>query len=418
MENIKGYRWRICGLLFFATTINYIDRQIISILAPQLQELFSWTEKDYGYIIMAFQVAYALGLLITGRFLDKFGVRIGFSIAIFVWSIAAAAHAFASSVIGFAAARFGLALGESANFPASIKTVTEWFPKKERALATGIFNSGSTIGAIIAPLLIPFLVVHFGWQSAFIITGLLGIVWLFFWLPIYKAPKETTVLSKEEYAYIHSDNEPEPKSSIPWLKLLTYRQTIGICLCRFLTDAVWWFFLYWLPKYLSSEHGLDIQGFTIPLIIIYVFSSIGGIGGGWLSSHFIKIGKSVDYARKTSILIMALMVVPIFFLSYFSNLWIAIILISMATAAHQGWASNIFTVVSDIYPKNAVGSVTGLAGFSGAVGGIIFAPLVGWVLDATGSYHIVFAYASLSYLLVWTILKLFIPKIQPIELKD
>jgi ACS family hexuronate transporter-like MFS transporter len=415
---MKAYRWRICGLLFFATTINYIDRQIISILAPQLQDIFHWTEKDYGYIIMAFQIAYALGLLITGRFLDKFGVKWGYSIAIFVWSLAASAHALASSVMGFIFARFGLALGESGNFPAAIKTVSEWFPVKERALAAGIFNSGSTVGAIIAPLLVPFLAVTFGWQSAFIFTGLLGIFWLFFWLPVYKPPEKTRNLSKSELDYICSDNETTDKVSIPWLKLLTYRQTIGICLCRFLTDAVWWFFLYWLPKYLNTEHGLNIQQLGLPLIIIYLFSSIGGIGGGWLSSHFLKTGRSVDFARKTTVLIMALMVVPVFFLSYFSNLWIAILLISMATAAHQGWASNIFTIVSDIYPKNAVGSVSGLAGFAGAVGGIIFAPLVGFILDTTGSYYIVFAYASLSYLLVWSILKIFIPRIAPINLKE
>ena len=414
---MKAYRWRICGLLFFATTVNYIDRQVIGILAPDLQEIFHWTETDYGYIIMAFQIAYALGLLVAGRFLDKFGVRWGYSIAIFVWSIAAACHAMASSVFGFILARFGLALGESGNFPAAIKTVSEWFPVKERALAAGIFNSGSTVGAIIAPLLVPFLALTFGWQSAFIVTGLFGILWLFFWIPVYRPPEKTCHLSKEELAYIRSDHAPEKSVSIPWLQLLTYRQTVGICLCRFLTDAVWWFFLYWLPKYLNTQHGLDIQQLGFSLIIIYTVSSIGGIGGGWLSSYFIKIGKSVDYARKTTVLIMALMVVPIFSLSYFSNLWIAVMLISLATAAHQGWASNIFTIVSDIYPKNAVGSVSGLAGFAGAIGGIIFAPLVGIVLDATGSYYFVFAYASLSYLLVWLILKIFIPKITPIQLK-
>lgn len=415
---MKNYRWRICGLLFFATTINYIDRQVISILAPELQEIFNWTEKDYGYIIMCFQIAYALGLLFTGRFLDKFGVKIGYSLAILVWSLAAGAHALASSVIGFAAARFGLALGESANFPAAIKAVSEWFPKKERALATGIFNSGSTIGAILAPLLIPFLAIHFGWKSAFIVTGLLGIIWLLFWIPFYKSPKQAVNLSKEELEHIESDQEPENKVSIPWAKLLTYKQTIGICLGRFVTDPIWWFFLYWLPKYLNTQHGLDIQGMGLPLIIIYTVSSVGGIGGGWLSSYFIKKGKSIDFARKTTILIVALLVVPIFSLSYFSNLWLAIILISFAAAAHQGWASNIFTVVSDIYPKNAVGSVTGLAGFAGALGGIIFSPLVGFILEYTQSYYIVFAIASCAYLLAWLFLKIFIKKIEPIKLKE
>jgi ACS family hexuronate transporter-like MFS transporter len=410
-----NYRWRICGLLFFATTINYIDRQVISLLAPQLQEIFDWSEKDYGYIIMAFQIAYAIGLLITGNFLDKFGVRIGYSIAMFVWSIAAGAHAFASTVITFASARFGLALGESANFPAAIKTVSEWFPKKERAFSTGIFNSGSTIGAIIAPVLIPFLAVTFGWQSAFLLTGLLGIIWLFFWIPIYKSPGKAAKLSTEELQYIRSDKEIETSVFIPWLKLLTYRQTTGICLGRFVTDPIWWFFLYWLPKYLNAKHGLDIQGLGLPIVIIYLVSSVGGIGGGWLSSYFIKIGKSVDFARKTTILIFALLAVPVFLLSYFSNLWLAVALISLATSAHQAWASNIFTVVSDIYPKNAVGSVTGLAGFSGAIGGIIFSPLVGLILDRTGSYFVVFSIAGCAYLLAWLCLKIFIPKIEPMD---
>ena len=418
MKHIGTYRWRICGLLFFATTMNYIDRQVIGILAPQLQEIFRWSEQDYGYIIMAFQIAYALGLLITGRFLDKFGVRIGYAVAVAIWSAAAGAHALASSVISFAAARFGLALGESANFPAAIKTVTEWFPKKERAYATGIFNSGSTIGAILAPILVPWLAIHWGWQWAFIITGLLGFVWLIFWLPFYHQPREAKGLTKVELDHIESDNEPEVKVSIPWVKLLTYRQTIGICLGRFITDPIWWFFLYWLPKYLNTEHGIDLQAIGVPLIIIYALSSAGGIGGGWLSSQFIKSGRSVDYARKTSILIVALMVVPIFFLSYFSNLWIAIVLISLAAAAHQGWASNIFTVVSDIYPKKVVGSMTGLAGFSGAIGGIVFAPLVGFILNATHSYYLVFAIASCAYLLAWGFLKVFIPKIEPLKMED
>jgi ACS family hexuronate transporter-like MFS transporter len=408
------YRWTICGLLFFATTINYIDRQVLSILAPHLQSVFGWNEKDYGYIIMAFQIAYAVGLLFAGRMLDRFGVRIGYSIAMVVWSLSAASHALASSVISFASARFGLALGESANFPAAIKTVAEWFPKKERALATGIFNSGSTVGAIVAPLLIPFLAVTFGWQAAFIATGALGFIWLVFWLLFYKKPEKAA--SPKELAHIQSDKEPEQSgSSIPWLKLLAHKQTLGICIGRFLTDPIWWFFMYWLPKYLSEQLGLNLQGMGIPLIIIYTMSSVGGIGGGWLSSHFIKRGKSIDYARKTSILIVALMVMPVFLLSWIPSLALAIVFLSMATAAHQGWASNIYTIVSDIYPKSAIGSMTGLTSFAGAIGGIIFSPLVGWILQTTGNYQIIFAIASVAYLLAWLSLKIFIPKIEPIK---
>jgi ACS family hexuronate transporter-like MFS transporter len=409
------YRWTICGLLFFATTINYIDRQVLSILAPFLQTEFGWSEKDYGYIVMAFQIAYAIGLLFTGRFLDKFGVRIGYSIAMVVWSLAAASHALASSVLSFASARFGLALGESANFPAAIKTVAEWFPKKERALATGLFNSGSTVGAIIAPLLIPFLAVTFGWQSEFIATGMLGFIWLFFWILFYKTPEKAA--SEKELAHILSDKEPvQTVSSVPWKKLLLHKQTLGICIGRFLTDPIWWFFMYWLPKYLSEQLGLGLQGLGLPLIIIYTMCSVGGIGGGWLSSYFIKSGKSIDFARKTTILILALMALPVILLSWFPSLATAIVFISMATAAHNGWASNIYTVVSDIYPKNAIGSMTGLTSFAGAIGGIIFAPLVGWILQSTGNYQIVFSIASVAYLLAWLSLKIFVPKIEPLKI--
>ena len=409
----NNYRWTVCVLLFFATTINYIDRQVLSILAPKLQVLFDWSEADYGYIVMAFQIAYAIGLLFTGRFLDRFGVRIGYTIAMAVWSLAAAGHALASSIIGFAMARFGLALGESANFPAAVKAVAEWFPKKERAFATGLFNSGSTIGAIIGPLLIPFLYIKFGWQAAFIVTGLFGFVWIVFWLWGYHSPEKKA--AREELLHILSDNEPEKSVPVSWAQLLKHKQTLGICLGRFLTDPVWWFFLYWLPKYLSGPLGVDIQGLRIPLIIIYTLSSVGGIGGGWLSSFFIKRGKSIDFARKTTILIVAFLVVPVFLLSYFPSLVLAVALIGLAAAAHQGWSSNIFTVVSDIFPKSMVGSMVGLTGFAGAIGGILFAPAVGWILELTGNYQIIFAFASIAYLLAWLSLKVFVPKIEPIK---
>jgi ACS family hexuronate transporter-like MFS transporter len=408
------YRWTICGLLFFATTINYIDRQVLSILAPQLQILFGWSEKDYGYIVMAFQIAYAVGLLFTGRFLDRFGVRIGYTLAMVVWSFAAAGHALASSVITFATARFGLALGESANFPAAVKTVAEWFPKKERALATGLFNSGSTVGAIVAPLLIPTLCIAFGWQAAFIVTGLLGFVWIVFWLWGYRTPEKKA--TREELLHILSDNEPGAQTSIPWRQLLRHRQTLGICIGRFVTDPIWWFFLNWLPKYLSGPLGVDLQGLGIPLIIIYTLSSVGGIGGGWLSSFFIKRGKSIDFARKTTILIVAFLVMPVFLLLYFPSLVLAVALIGLATAAHQAWASNIYTVVSDIFPKSMVASMVGLTGFAGALGGILFAPAVGWTLELTGSYRLIFALAALAYLVAWLALKMFIPKIEPIKI--
>lgn len=412
----NNYRWSICGLVFFATTINYIDRQVLSILAPHLQVVLGWSEKDYGYIVMAFQIAYAVGLLFTGRFLDKFGVRIGYSIAMVVWSIAAGCHSLASSVISFATARFGLALGESANFPAAVKTVTEWFPKKERALATGLFNSGSTVGAILAPALIPYLCITFGWQSAFIFTGLLGFIWLVFWWFGYKKPEEKA--SEKELIHILSDNEPEKVAVIPWLSLLKHRQTIGICIGRFVTDPIWWFFLNWLPKYLSGQLGVDLRGLGLPLIIIYTVSSIGGIGGGWLSSFLIRKGKSNDYARKTTILIAACMVLPVWLLVYFPSLPLAIVIISLATAAHQGWASNIYKIVSDIFPKNVVGSMIGLTSFAGAVGGIIFAPTVGWILELTGNYQIIFFIAGVAYFVAYLSLKIFVPEIKAIKTEN
>jgi len=394
----ENYRWTICGLLFFATTINFIDRQVLSILAPHLQSVFNWSEAEYGYIVTAFQVAYALGLLFAGMFIDRFGVRIGYSVAMAVWSLSAAGHALASAVMSFASARFCLALGESANFPAAVKTVAEWFPKKERALATGVFNAGSTVGVIISPILIPWLAVSFGWQSAFVFAGALGFVWLFFWLLLYRTPEKRD-LEKD----VRSEDKPS------WKQLLRDRRTFGICIGRFVTDPIWWFFLFWLPKYLHEQFGLDLQSFGIPLIIIYLMSSLGGIGGGWLSSFFIRRGKSIDFARKTTILIAALMVVPVITLAWLPSLVGAILFIGLATAGHQAWGANIYTVVSDVYPKSAVGSVVGLTSFAGAVGGVLFSPLVGWILQLTGSYIIIFVIASVAYLAAWLALKIFTP---------
>ncbi|MDR0757715.1 MAG: MFS transporter [Tannerella sp.] len=409
----RSYRWTICSLLFFGTTINFIDRQVLSILAPQLQTVFHWNEADYGYIVMAFQIAYAAGLLFTGRFLDRFGVRLGYSIAMIFWSLSAAGHALASSVMSFASARFCLALGESANFPAAIKAVAEWFPKRERAFATGLFNTGATVGVLVSPVLVPWFALHFGWQSAFIFAGILGMVWLFFWLLLYGHPVGKA--SAEELEHIRSDSAGEEKQDIPWRQLFRYRQTLGICIGRFVTDPIWWFFLFWLPKYLHGQFGLDIGSFGLPLIIIYTMSSAGGIGGGWLSSWFIRRGRSVDFARKTTILIAALTVMPVVLLAWYPSLIAAIVLISLATAAHQAWGANIYTVVSDIYPKRTVGSVTGLTSFAGAVGGILFSPAVGWILEATNSYFIIFMIAGVAYFAAWLSLKCFVP-VKPLNI--
>jgi MFS transporter, ACS family, hexuronate transporter len=407
-EKVGTYRWRIIALLFFATTINYIDRQIIGILAPQLQSLFNWTEKDYSYIIMGFQLAYAIGLVTTGGILDKIGTKIGYAFAIAIWSLSGMFHAVAKTVLSFVIARFTLGFGESANFPAAIKTVTEWFPRSERALATGVFNSGSSIGAIITPLIVPLIALNFGWQSAFILTGGLGIVWLLFWIPFYKNPKFNKRLTATERDFILQDND-ESTEKVRWKKIFPHKQTLGICLARFVTDPIWWFFLFWLPKFLFKSYGIDLSTIGLPLFVIYTVSIGGAIAGGWISSFFIKNGKNPVASRKLAILLSALLVIPIFFASQASNIWIAVVLISFAVAGHQAYASNIFTIVSDVYPKNAIGSMIGLSGFAGAIGGILFAGAVGWILDKTGSYYVIFGIASLAYLICWLMLVLFVP---------
>lgn len=413
----QSYRWRILALLFFATTINYIDRQVIGLLKPFISSELGWSEIDYGHIVTAFQVAYAIGLITTGRFLDKFGTRIGYMWAIIIWSIAGIAHSAARGVVGFAAARFTLGLGESANFPAAVKSVAEWFPKKERAFATGLFNAGSTIGAIIAPIIVTAISLSLGWKWAFIITGSLGFIWLLFWIAWYRVPEKHPKISKEELLYINQDEiDTDIKKRMKWIDLIRLKQTMAICSTRFLSDWVWWFFLFWIPDYLHKAYGINMKEVVLPLIFIYSVSSIGGIGGGWLSSRFISSGKSIDYARKTSILICALIILPVMLVSQTHHLWTAVILISLAAAGHQGWASNIFTIISDIYPKHSVGTMTGLSGFAGAVGGALSASFVGLILDKTGSYFLIFLIASSVYLLNWLILTLFIKEIKPLKL--
>ncbi len=404
-----NYRWRIVVLLFFATTINYIDRQVLGILAPQLQSQFGWSEADYSYIIMAFQAAYAIGLISMGTLLDKIGTRWGLIISVSLLSLAGMFHAAASSVIAFVTARFGLGIGASANFPAAVKTIAEWFPKKERAMATGLFNSGSNTGAILTPLIIPLVAVQWGWQWAFTGAGALGFVWLVFWILTYRKPEENKKLSSEELEYILQDGKEEETKKLPWKTILSYKQTWGICLARFLTDPVWWFFLFWLPKYLHSTYHIDLMHIGLPLIIVYVVSIGGSVFGGWFSSFLIRRGKNTLKARKTTIFLMAVLVIPIFFTSLISNMWVAVALVSMAAFAHQGYAANIFTIVSDIYPKNAVGTMSGLSGFAGAIGGVLFAGGVGWILEITGSYYVIFGIASVAYLLCWMFLKLLVP---------
>jgi ACS family hexuronate transporter-like MFS transporter len=412
-----NYRWRILALIFFATTINYIDRQVIGILKPFISDELGWGEADYGYIVTAFQIAYAIGLVTTGKFLDKYGTRLGYLWAMVAWSIAGMAHAAARSVAGFVVARFALGIGQSANFPAAVKSVAEWFPKKERALAAGLFNSGSTMGAILAPVIVSAITLAMGWQWAFIITGALGFVWLLFWLAWYQAPEKHPKVSKAEIAHILQDeSEGESTKDIRWLELFKYKQTFAICFTRLISDWVWWFFLFWIPDFLSKMHGVNIKEVVLPLIIIYTVSVVGGIAGGWISSAFMKAGRTIDYSRKATILMCALIVLPVMLVSQTANLWLAVVLIAFAAAGHQGWASNIFTIVSDIYPKKAVGSMMGLSGFTGAVGGALSATFVGLLLETTGSYFLIFLVASSVYIINWLILKFSIKQIQPIDI--
>jgi ACS family hexuronate transporter-like MFS transporter len=415
--DVQGrYRWTICALLFFATTINYIDRQILGLLAPLLQSEIKWSESEYGLIVTAFQGAYALGLLVFGWFIDKYGTKIGYTVSIAWWSIAAMAHALAKTPLGFGVARAGLGLSESGNFPAAIKAVAEWFPKKERALATGIFNSGANIGAVAAPAVVPWLTVTYGWQAAFVVTGALGFIWMVFWLMLYDKPERHKKVSKSELEYILSDPADLSSEKVPWLKLLKYRQTWAFVLGKFMTDPIWWFYLYWLPKFLNKTYDLSILDLGLPLIAIYTMTSVGSIGGGWLSSRFIKGGMAVNRSRKLAMLICALCVVPIVFASQAGNLWVAVGLIGLAAASHQGWSANIFTTASDMFPKKAVGSVVGLGGMAGSVGGMVFSASAGYILEWTGSYLSLFIISGSAYLIALGLMQLLTAKARPVDL--
>lgn len=409
-------RWTIVALIFFATTINYIDRQVIGILAPYLQKEIGWNEIEYGYIVTAFTAAYAIGLLIIGRIIDLVGTKNGYATILTGWSFAAIGHALASSVMGFGIARFALGLFEAGNFPAAIKTVAEWFPKKERALATGIFNAGSNVGAVVAPLAVPWIVITWGWQEAFIFTGAIGLIWLLFWYLLYEKPEKHRKLSKTELDYVQSD-PPDTEVKIPWKQLFKYRETWAFAIGKLLTDPAWWFYLYWIPSFLNKNYGITLDKIGIPLIIIYIIADVGSIGGGWLSSSFIKHGWTINKGRKVAMLICAVIVVPIVFASGASSVWIAVALLSLATAAHQGWSANLFTIVSDMFPRKAVASVVGLGGMFGAIGGMLIATAAGFILEYTGSYLILFVIAGSLYLLALFIINLLVPDIKEIEMK-
>jgi ACS family hexuronate transporter-like MFS transporter len=411
-----GFRWTVCGLIFAATTINYMDRQVLGLLAPILEKDLGWSEMEYARIVMAFQAAYAIGLLGFGRLIDWIGTRHGYALSIFAWSLAAMAHALARGVLGFGAARFALGLGEAGNFPAAVKAVTEWFPRRERALATGVFNSGSNVGAILAPLVVPWLTLHYGWQMAFIVLGATGFVWLIFWYWLYALPAESVYVSPEELQHIQSD-PPEPaQQKISWTALLRFRQTWAFVVGMSLSAPIWWFYLYWLPKFLHKQYGLDLATLGPPLVVIYTMTTVGSIAGGWLSGSLIKRGWSVNASRKTALLICALAVVPVVFAAQASNLWVATCLIGLAASAHQGWAANLFTLVSDLFPKQAVASVVGLGGMFGSLSALAFSQSAGYILQTTGSYWTLFVIAGSAYLVAFVIMHLLIPNMKPAEI--
>jgi MFS transporter, ACS family, hexuronate transporter len=412
---VGNLRWTICALLFFAATINYLDRQVIATLKDTLQTAGVWDEIGYSWVVFAFQAAYAIGLLITGRIMDWLGTRKGFSLSVLIWSVAAMAHALASTVAGFSFARFALGLGEAGNFPASIKTVAEWFPRKERALATGIFNAGTNVGVLVAAVTVPWLTLSYGWRWTFVITGLTGFVWLILWLAFYRRLEEHPRLSNAERDYIRSD-PAEPQVKVPWRRLLPYRQTWAFAIGKFLTDPIWWIYLFWLPDFLNKSYGINLKNIGLPLVIVYLIADAGSVAGGWLSSSLIKRGMAVNRARKIAMLVCALAVVPVVFAAKASNVWIAVLLVGLAAGAHQGWSANIFTTVSDMFPRQAVGSVVGIGGMAGAIGGMLISKVVGYILHASGSYVPIFIIAGSAYLIALAIIHLLAPKLDPVPL--
>ncbi len=417
-EKIGGYRWTICALLFFATTINYIDRQVLGILAPTLQRELGWNEVDYAAIASWFTLAYALGYLVAGRLMDGFGVRKGFAGSIIIWSVSAVLHAVVTTTGGFSAVRFALGLGESGNFPGAIKTVAEWFPARERAFATGIFNAGSNIGAILTPLIVPWIAVNWGWRAAFLITGALGFLWLFAWLAIYRKPEENARVSAGELAHIRSD-AAESGEPVSWGTLLRHRQTWAFVVGKLLTDPVWWFYLFWLPKFLDARYGIKLSSLAAPLVVIYLVADAGSVGGGWLSSPLMKRGWSLNRARKTALLIPALLIVPTMLAPNAGGLWMSVALVSVAAASHQWWSANLFTLSSDMFPRRAVGSVVGIGGFAGAAGGFFFQRATGYILQSNGNnYTPVFVCCGLAYVLALAIIQLLAPRLEPIDLGE
>ena len=409
-------RWLICGLLFFAASVNYMDRQVIGLLKPTLQAQLGWTEEGYSNIVVAFQLAYGSSLLFIGKLTDRIGTRKGFSLAVLFWSISAMAHAGARSVLQFAVARFSLGIGEAGSFPASIKAVAEWFPKKERALATGIFNSGTNVGAIVTPLVVPWLTLRFGWQMAFIATGAFGLLWIVAWLAVYRRPEESSLVSPSELALIQSDPEQATVIAVPWRTMLRLRQAWAVGLGKFFTDPIWFVYLFWMPDFLSRNLKLDLKGMALPLFVIYSGASVGSIGGGWLSSSLIKRGWAVNRSRKTAMLVCALAVTPIMLAARTTDPWVAVGLIALAAGAHQGWSANIYTLASDMFPRGAVASVVGFGTLLGTISGMFISKMVGYILQTTGSYVPVFVLAGTAYLIALGFVQALAPRLDRAQL--
>jgi len=414
-------RWTICAMLFAATSINYMDRQVLSLLKPTLMHDFGhggigMTEVGYGYITAAFQVAYALGLILAGRFVDKVGTRIGYMCVMAVWSLSAMGHALVNSMFQFAIARVFLGLGESGNFPAAIKTVAEWFPQSERSLATGIFNSGANLGAILAPFLVPWVALHYGWHLAFLITGFFSGAWILLWFIKYRKPSDHPTLTGAELRHIYREAAAQMGPSAPWSKLLGYRQTWAFAIGKLLTDPIWWFFLFWLPDFFNKNYNLDLKHIGMPLIIVYTASSVGSVGGGWLPSLFRRLGFSASKSRLSAMFVCACAVVPIILVNFFHSEWVAIALLSLAAAAHQGWSANIFTTASDMFPRSAVGSVTGIGGMAGSAAASLSAVVIGYVLQLTHSnYAVLFTICASSYLVALLIIVILAPGLRKVE---
>lgn len=396
-----SFRWIICALLLLGTTKNYMDRQILGVLKDTLQHALGWNEIDYSNLVFAFQAAYAIGLLLVGRFIDRVGTRLGYAAAMIFWSFASIGHAFAHSLTDFIAARFALGLGESAVFPASIKSVAEWFPAEERALATGIFNAGTNIGAILTPLTIPWITIRWGWRAGFVFTGSLGFAWVLLWLLLYRKP-----------------GTPQAQARVKWMGLLSHRQTWAFVAGKFMTDPIWWFYLFWIPDFLQRKHSLKLTQIVVPIVVIYLISDVGSVAGGWFSFVLIQRGKTVNAARKIAMLVCAVCVLPIIYAYRASGLWTAVLLIGLAAAAHQGFSCNLFTLSSDMFPSSAVGSVVGIGGMAGAIGGMLIAKIVGYVLQWTESYMIPFFIAGVAYLIALGLIQLLAPSLAPASLSQ